>query len=119
MLKQIAKVKASFPKLPDTYFDILRERLEANGFTDERLTDAVNYVIDNFTFGQEPNIANFISYDQRVKFYHYHDMIKMNDQMPGSFNWGDYQRVLFPNTEKPVFVHVNDIVKYNLNRFKA
>lgn len=66
-----------FPKFAGT-ISILKERLKANGFNDERLKAAVNHVIDTYTgFGKEPNIADFIQYDKKVKVYTYNEIIAM------------------------------------------
>ena len=51
---------------------MLAERLIANGFTDERLTDAVNNVIDNFQY-KELNISDIVKFDKKMKLYNYKD----------------------------------------------
>jgi predicted adenine nucleotide alpha hydrolase (AANH) superfamily ATPase len=42
--------------------------MKANGFTKQRMQDAVNYLVDNFRYKQI-NIADVITYDKRVRLY--------------------------------------------------
>jgi hypothetical protein len=65
---QIARLKVSFPRMERYFFDILAERIADNDFTEKRLIDAVNYVIDNFPY-KELNVADIIRFDRRVKLY--------------------------------------------------
>lgn len=77
LIEQSEKIMKAFPKFAGT-ISILKERLKANGFTDERLKAAVDHVIDTYTgFGKEPNIADFIQYDKKVKVYTYNEIIAM------------------------------------------
>ncbi len=50
----------------------------ANGFTDKRLQDAVNYVIDNFQY-KELNVSDIIRFDKYLKLYSYDEMLKQNE----------------------------------------
>ncbi len=80
-----SKIHIAFPKLFNgkkqkeitDFILLLTERIRANGFTDERFQDAVNNVIDNFTsWTREPSIADFISFDKKVKIYSPEDLMK-------------------------------------------
>lgn len=64
------KVKAAFPQLPQGFYDVLADRLKANKFTDQRLQDAVNHLVDNFRY-PTPTIADIVSFDKRIKLYTY------------------------------------------------
>lgn len=99
--------------LTDQYFDLLRERLDAHGFSDERLRDAVNYVIDNFKWSSPPAIANFISFDRTFKIYTYEEIMKKANEF-GQEVWNNYKAVKFRGRPKKVWVHVNDIELYGL-----
>src|SRR6056297_3560852 len=66
--KMTEKIVKTFPKLSSQFFDIFYDRIRDNGFTDKRLKDAVNYVIDNCQY-PEPTIAQFISFDKTVKLF--------------------------------------------------
>ena len=62
-MESIKKIRDAFPNLPPGFFNILQDRLKDNKFCDERLKDAVNYVIDNCSY-PNPQIADFIRYDK-------------------------------------------------------
>ena len=68
--KNMRKLQSAFPKQNKEFFNVLAERLIANGFTDERLTDAVNNVIDNFQY-RELNISDIVKFDKKIKLYNY------------------------------------------------
>ena len=73
---QIKKLQAAFPKQSLDFFNVLVERIKANGFSDERLTDAVNNVIDNFQY-KELNIADIIKWDKREKLITYQQLVSL------------------------------------------
>ena len=62
------KIRTAFPSLEKHFTDLLTEALVRNNFTNQRFTDAKNYVIDNHVY-PKPSIAEFISYDKKVKTY--------------------------------------------------
>ena len=72
----LKKLREAFPRQTDTFFDILTERIIANGFSDQRLADAVNNVIDNFRY-KELSVADIIQHDKRVKLYTYTEVAAM------------------------------------------
>lgn len=72
----MAKVKAAFPALDPLYYQILVERLKNKGFSDQRLIDAVNNVIDNCQY-PTPTMANFLSFDKRIKILTYSQATSM------------------------------------------
>jgi hypothetical protein len=76
IIKQVAKIKYSFPTLPSEFFEIFTDRIKDKGFTDKRLNDAVNNVIDNCIY-PSPTIAQFIAFDKRIKLNTYQDMLKL------------------------------------------
>lgn len=63
---ETAKIIVSFPQLDKLFFTVLAERLIKNGFTEQRLKDAVGYLIDNFKYPR-PTIADIINFDKKVK----------------------------------------------------
>lgn len=79
------KLREAFPRQTDAFFDILTERIIANGFSDQRLADAVNNVIDNFRY-KELTIADIIQHDKRVKLYTYPEVAAMVTAGKASFN---------------------------------
>ena len=74
--KNMRKLQSAFPKQSKEFFNVLAERLIANGFTDERLTDAVNNVIDNFQF-KELNISDIVRYDKKMRLYNYKEACRL------------------------------------------
>jgi hypothetical protein len=101
----------AFPQLSEEFYDIFQERIAENGFCDSRLTDAVNYVIDNCIY-PTPTIASFLSYDKNIKLYTYEQVLKMLDENKKAFK--TYKPVYFEQAKKPFYAHVNDIEKYRL-----
>ena len=82
--------ETSLDELPQ-FFNVLAERLIANGFTDQRLTDAVNNLIDNFKF-KELNIADIVKFDKKMKLYNYKEACKLVTE--DGFEFGkDLQRI--------------------------
>lgn len=71
--QELSKLKYAFPAMETNFISILSERLVANGFTEQRIKDAVANVIDNFTY-KSPNIADVIKFDRKVKLYTYHEV---------------------------------------------
>jgi hypothetical protein len=110
LVSSVATIKKSFPSLPIGFYDVFIDRLKANNFSDDRLIDAVAHVIDTCLY-PTPTIANFISFDKRVKTYTYAQYTKLIDN---GENGANYQPVKFRNMPALVWVHVNDIAKYNI-----
>jgi hypothetical protein len=53
----------------------LAERVMAHRFTAHRLRDAINKVIDNFTY-KDLNIADVINFDHRARLYTYNEVCR-------------------------------------------
>jgi len=70
------------------FFVLLTEFIIKEGFTKERLSDAVNNVIATFKY-KEINISDIISYDKRVKLYTYSEVTSLVTQGKASF--GDFE----------------------------
>lgn len=68
-------MRDEIPDLPTGYYDILTERLKENQFTDQRLKDAVDNVIDTCTYFK-PTIADVIGFDIKKEVYRYSERIK-------------------------------------------
>ena len=111
VIQTITRVKNAFPTLPEGFYEIFSERIIDCGFTDERLKDAVNNVIDTCVY-PTPTIAQFISWDKRVKVFKYPDIVKMAEDDPKVFD--RYKRVEMEGLPEAVWIHVNDIAKYKI-----
>ena len=110
VIQSIARIKKSFPSLPVGFYEVLSERLKDNGFSDERLMDSIKNVIDTCVY-PTPTIAQFISWDKRIKVYTYEEMLKKWDDGMGRES---YKPIKFDYREKIVWVDVDDIKKYNI-----
>lgn len=108
------KLKKSFPALTKEFFDMFSDRIKDNKFTDKRLNDSINHVIDNCIY-PAPSIAQFISYDKRIKLYTYHDMVRMNDQTQVAFK--SYRPCKIHGINKPMYASINNIGMYKLTRW--
>ena len=119
--KSIVHIKASFPTLPSHFYSIFAERIEANGFSDQRLIDSVNYVIDNCPYPQ-PTIAQFISYDKNVKLYtytEYTDFVTAHRSGVDDTGGNELMKAVKVSwSDNPMFALVSDIDKYKLETFK-
>ena len=64
---------AAFPEVTSDFLIVLMDRLIDNGFTKERVRDAINKTIDTNPY-RRPSIADIISYDRKVKTYGYNEI---------------------------------------------
>lgn len=71
--------------MQETFFSLLAERVAMNNFSNERLCDAVNYILDNFQYKQL-TISDIIRFDRRVKLYTYNEVVNMVTTYKASFN---------------------------------
>lgn len=109
LITQSLKVLTAFPSLPNSFIDILLERVKAKGFSDQRLNDSINYVIDNCQY-PTPTLANFLSFDKRVKVYTYNDLCGLASSGQASFE--DFHR--FKIDGKAHYVKIADKKLYNI-----
>lgn len=66
--KAIERLKVAFPYQNIQFFDLLRERVVVHKFSDERLRDAIDDVIDNYNY-KTLTIANIIGYNKTIPIY--------------------------------------------------
>jgi len=109
-------IKKAFPGLPASFYDILGDRVQANGFTAQRLQDAVAHVIDNCQY-PTPTVANFISFDRFVKTHTYEEIVAMSDKY-GAGTWDSHRPIKLKDRPKLVWIHINDILLYNIKTEK-
>ena len=107
--ENVAKIKATFPALPFGFFDIFMERVKSKGFTNERLIDAVNNVIDNCKY-PTPMLADFLSFDKRVKFITYAELCDKVSTIGEKFD--SYARIKVSG--KSFFIKKSDIEVHNI-----
>jgi len=105
---QIAKVFKAFPNIDDKdYFNILKDRFIKNNFTDNRVKDAVNHVIDTCVY-PKPAIAEFLQYDKSIKLLTYNQYAQLGELAE------QYKSVKIAGCDIPLWCHVREIQKYKL-----
>jgi hypothetical protein len=90
MESEVQKLMAAFPEVTNDFLIILIDRLIDNGFTKERVQDAISKTIDTNPY-RRPSIADIISYDKKVKLYTYSEVEKKC--LPGYSAFQYYERV--------------------------
>lgn len=107
--QNMAKIKKSFPALEPGFYQVLIERLKDKGFSDQRLTDAVNNVIDTCQY-PTPTLANFLSFDRRVKILDYGQLV---DQITNhQASWDAFTKLKMEG--KNYWVRMTDKLMFNL-----
>lgn len=89
MAKCMARLKIAFPSLPKEFYGLLGNRMKEKGFTDDKMRDAINYVIDNCKY-PIPTISEILSYDRVVKLYSYNEVSNM--VMKGQASFDDFEK---------------------------
>lgn len=87
--QQSAKIQVAFPSLDKLFFTILTERVIKNGFTEQRLKDATEYLIDNFKY-PKPSIAEIINFDKKLKLYSHNEVVILIEEDKARFE--DFHR---------------------------
>lgn len=79
MMQEVKKLIAAFPEMTSDFIILLVDRLTENNFTEQRVKDAINNIIDTNPY-KRPAIADIISFDRKVKTYSYNEMVAMCNQ---------------------------------------
>ena len=96
----------AFPKMDRIKLKLLRQRFRENGFSDQRVIDSVNNVIDTYEgWDKLPNIANFILFDKKFKTYLHSESIELGQ---------DNLVMVDVGLDKPRWVLAEDQLKYKL-----
>lgn len=111
VINQFKKLKLSFPQLSEGFYDILSDRIKKNGFTDKRLKDAIDNLIDNYIYPL-PSIASIISFDKRIKLLTYYQMCDLAYHF-GKSVWCNY-KVIKTNAKQRMYASITDIELYHL-----
>lgn len=114
VIEQNMRIKQAFPNLPNEWYEIFQNRIIENHFTDNRLVDAVNYVIDHCQY-PTPTIAQFIQYDVKIPVKTYQELLLMLNDDKKVFD--HYKAVKIENVDKPMYAREEDIQKYKLKLF--
>ena len=96
-----------FPDLEQGFYNQFNRLIKNDGFSDQRLIDAVDHVIKTCIYPR-PTIAQFLSYDHRIDLHSYQNIKKMCNTNYNAFE--EYQYV--ESLKK--YAHKSDIKKWNL-----
>lgn len=109
MLSQTLKIKKAFPQLPDPWYEVFQERIKNNNFTNERLIDAVDFVIDNCIY-PTPTIAQFIQFDKKIKFKTHNQLLELINDYKNIFH--EYKPIKI--NDKIFYVKTGDYNKLSI-----
>lgn len=81
IVKQADRLNDFFPRLTMGYFERFRERLLeiSHKFTNKKLIDAVNNVIDTYEY-EFPPFAKIVKYDKRSRLYTRDEILKIQNE---------------------------------------
>lgn len=108
IIDQFRRIQYAFPALGDGFYEILSDRINNIGFTDKRLSDSVNQLIDTCTY-PTPTIANIISFDKRIKLYTHADLVKHLNENPFK-----YHKRIKHKGKFPLYAKITDIEQFNI-----
>lgn len=117
LAKNIKTLQHAFPELDSNFHIVFADRIEDLKIGDNRLKDSINFVIDNCAY-PKPTIAQFISFDKRVKLYDHRQMVELNNEMQGKAFTYHKQVVINGVDIKPIYANIKDIELYNLEVVK-
>ena len=109
VVRNFARIKACFPAISPEFYKVLMERIKEKGFSDDRLSDSVNNLIDNFQY-PNPTLANILSFDRKVKVLDYNQVCTLIGKHEASFN--DFSKIFI--REKMFYVRTSDKEIYNI-----
>lgn len=113
-------MQLSFPSLNPEFYAVFANRIKENGFSNDRLSHAVKHVIDNCVYPQ-PTIAQFISYDKKVKLYNYAEYGNFVAENRGTADATGGHKLMKPvrvnGISSPMWAMVSDIELYGLELF--
>lgn len=95
ILEQIKRLYICFPDTNKEIFKELFNRIKANEFTEKRLQDAIDNIIDTHTF-KTITVADVISYDKTIDIYSYVDVCNIAYEK-GAEIWDNFSKVVIGN----------------------
>lgn len=79
----VRRLKAAFPKLQKSWFDLLDEMLDEVNFSNQKFKDAVMHLIKTCPY-PEPTLASLLNYDKTVKSFTYEEVLEHNNRFPNT-----------------------------------
>jgi len=116
LLRQTLEIVKAFPALNNDFIDVLHRRIKEKNFSDTRLIDAVNHVIDTCVY-PTPTVASFIGFNKYTELLTYGDMMKGLADDKDIFN--RYDTVKIEGVTKAMYAKKEDIEKYNFMRWEG
>ena len=115
----IKSISQAFPKLPVSWYTVLKEMLKDEQFDDARFSDAVKSLVKNCIY-PEPTIANIVSFDRMVKVFTLSDLQAKHKD---AYHFGntydpiarEYSKIDFHGQER--YARKEDVERYNLKLF--
>ena len=115
-VKSIKKsLTIAFPELSESFFDMFFDRIKANNFSDARLKDAVNHVIDTCVY-PKPAIANFILFDKKIKLVKHQQIVELNQRSTEN-EFANYAALELPGADKVVWALLSDVEGTKLEKY--
>lgn len=108
VVKNTAKIKIAFPSLSAEFYDLFQNRIKEKGFTNKRLTAAINNVIDTCIY-PNPTIASILKYDKRAELFTWQQIMKLNDTIKDPFQ---YFTSIDIGIKKPMYIRTEYFEKY-------
>ena len=113
--KAMLRLKIAFPNITKEFLTLLFDRFVSRGFSNERVKDSVDYLIDNYKY-PTPTIAEIISYDAKVRLLTYDQVMKIHNEIGKAFDM--YSAVVIEGIKTKVWASNFDIEKYKLKKLK-
>lgn len=103
----------AFPQMSPTFWGLLGKRIAEKGITADRLSYAVNQVIDNFTY-QRLTIADILGEktDRKFRVLSYAQMLV--ECAKNGCTTDDYAPVKIGGTDRPYWVSISDKALYKI-----
>ena len=115
-VKQAKNVlQIAFPDLTLDFYDIFFARIKENNFSDERLKDAVNHVIDTCVY-PKPAIANFILFDKKIKLVKHQQIVELNQRSTEN-EFANYAALQLPGMDKVVWALLSEVEGTKLEKY--
>lgn len=89
IIRECNRIRNSFPELEPAWYESLTTQLVKNAFSNQRLIDAVDNLINNCIY-PNPKIALLISYDKRVRLFCHSQVV---DLVNSGYKWSDFSKV--------------------------
>jgi hypothetical protein len=105
IFKKSSSLVNAFPGVTDEFVALLTDRIFKNKFTEQRLTDAIDYLVDNFKY-PVPSIADIISFDKKVKLHTYQQVC---DKVTAGDKFENFERMA-----NGFYISKAEKIQYNL-----